>query len=218
MNMLTGKQYVGESLNIWHRMYTHRNNDRKQVISKAIGKYGIDNFKIYVEYFPYSTKSDLLLLEEKLIDKIKSISPNGYNICRKGKECPSRKGIRRPHRSKEWCENISKSLKGGKLSETTKQKMSLSRIGKKLSKETKEKISMKHRGKKLSNESINKIKINNPGRKPVIQYDILGNFIAEHNSLYDAERSVGGNATNISSACNGKFKTSYGYIWKFKNF
>jgi len=216
-NILTGKQYVGESLNVWHRMYIHRNNERKQVISKAIRKYGIDNFKIYVEYFPYSTKGDLLLVEETLISKMECISPNGYNICKMGKEYPSRKGIPRPPRSKEWCENISKGLKGGKLSETTKQKMSLSRTGKKLSKETKDKISLKHRGKKLSVETVDKMKINNPNRKPVLQYDILGKFIAEHTSLYEAERSVGGNATNIASACSGKSKTSYGFIWKFKN-
>jgi hypothetical protein len=33
--------------------------------------------------------------------------------------------------------------------------------------------------------------------------------------ISDKELNV--NFTNISSCCRGKQKTSYGYIWKFKN-
>jgi len=140
-NIINGKEYVGESINIYHRLYLHRTKDRRQVISKAIHKYGIENFTVYVEYLPNFKKNDLLLIEEHLIRSINSLSPSGYNICAIGKDCPSRRGIPRPPRSKTWCDNLSKGLKGRIISEKTKQKMSLSRIGKPLSDITREKIS-----------------------------------------------------------------------------
>ena len=216
-NILNNKNYVGESVDVWHRMHLHRSKDRKQVVSKAIHKYGIENFVVYVEYFPNFTKEDLLLFEQHLIKNMDCISPNGYNICEIGNKCPSRKGITRPPRTKEWCDNLSKSLKGKMNSEETRKKMSQARIGKVLSDETKMKISNKHKGKNLSEDTIRKIKENNPSRRAVLQFDINGNFLAEYISLYEAERATGGIATNISNACKGKYKSCVGFIWKFKN-
>lgn len=215
-NMVNNKLYVGESVNIWHRMYMHRNKDRKQVISKAISKYGIENFEVYVEYFPNFNKHELLIIEENLIKNLKCLYPNGYNICSVGQECPSRKGISRPPRTKTWCENLSKGLKGRIISDSTKIKMSKNRLGKRLSPETRMKISLKHKGRKKSIESVKASKQNNPLRKTVIQYDMDGNFITEYMSLYDAERATGAKATNISNTCKGKYKSAKGFKWKFK--
>ena len=36
-NSINNKLYVGESINVWHRMFLHRNKDRKQVISSCVG-------------------------------------------------------------------------------------------------------------------------------------------------------------------------------------
>ena len=52
--------------------------------------------------------------------------------------------------------------------------------------------------------------------KPVIQYTLNGEFVAEYPTLKNAERKTGIYSTNISSCCNGKYKTSGGYIWKWK--
>lgn len=52
--------------------------------------------------------------------------------------------------------------------------------------------------------------------KPVLQYDLDGNFIKEWLSTKDVERNTGFANTNISSCCKGKYKQSYGYIWKYK--
>lgn len=51
---------------------------------------------------------------------------------------------------------------------------------------------------------------------PVVQYDLQGNFIAEHNSISDAMRSVGGTSNHISACVKGKRKTAFGYVWKRK--
>lgn len=51
--------------------------------------------------------------------------------------------------------------------------------------------------------------------KPVIQYDLDGNFIKEWSSLMEIERELGFNHANISKCCLGKQKTAYGFIWRY---
>lgn len=54
--------------------------------------------------------------------------------------------------------------------------------------------------------------------KHILQYDIDGNFIKEWLGSRDIERVEGYKRRSISNCCNNKpkFKTAYGYIWKFK--
>ena len=52
--------------------------------------------------------------------------------------------------------------------------------------------------------------------KPILQFDLKGNFIAEFEGLSDAERKLSINQGNISSALNGRIKTAGGFKWKFK--
>ena len=54
-------------------------------------------------------------------------------------------------------------------------------------------------------------------RKPVLQYDLNGNFIAEHISINKAANSVNGWSCFIRSVCNGETKQYKGYIWAFKD-
>ena len=51
---------------------------------------------------------------------------------------------------------------------------------------------------------------------PVLQFDLLGNFIREWPSGLKAEEETGINNGNISSCCLGKYKTAGGFIWKHK--
>ena len=54
------------------------------------------------------------------------------------------------------------------------------------------------------------------GRKPVLQYDLQGNFIKEYPSLRSAFVSLGGGCnTTLGRACNLN-KEYRGYIWKYK--
>lgn len=52
--------------------------------------------------------------------------------------------------------------------------------------------------------------------KPVIQFSLDGDFIKRWDSIREIERSTSMCCGNISSACNGKLKAAYGYIWKFE--
>jgi hypothetical protein len=93
-----------------------------------------------------------------------------------------------------------------------KQKLSEDRKGKctrkerQLSKETKEKISQK-----LQNREVT-------WGKPVLQFDKQGNFIKEWKNLKEAKKSTG--AKNIFEVASGYknqlYKSSGGYIWKYK--
>ena len=52
--------------------------------------------------------------------------------------------------------------------------------------------------------------------KPVLQYDLKGNFIKEWISAREVERQLGYAQSNIWSCCVGKYNQAYGYIWKYK--
>ena len=67
--------------------------------------------------------------------------------------------------------------------------------------------------KMMKDKGINKK--NNKESKPVIQYDLDGNFIKEYPSYREAQRQTG--ITTIYVACKGiNQKTAGGYKWKYK--
>ena len=53
--------------------------------------------------------------------------------------------------------------------------------------------------------------------KPVLQYTKSGEFVREWKSTKDVQRNLGYFHNNISNCCNGKCKSSNGFIWKFKD-
>ena len=103
--------------------------------------------------------------------------------------------------------NIS-SYSGGtyKRSDETRRKISESQIG--------EKNNMY--GKHHSEESKNRIRENSPLKKPILQFSKYGEFIAEYNSVMEAERHTGCHNQSICYCCKGKRKTCGGFIWKYK--
>ena len=52
--------------------------------------------------------------------------------------------------------------------------------------------------------------------KPVLQFNKNGEFIKEYNSIHEAARQLNVDKTCISRNCNGKYKSAFGYVWKFK--
>lgn len=118
------KYYIGETLNMKRRLYQHINS-KTQLIHKAINAHKINNFLYYIEYFPDIIKSDLIIMEEFLIQKYDSLVPNGYNICPKGQD-----------------------QSGKVVSEETKRKMSEKKKGLFRSLEHQSKINLSNTGKK----------------------------------------------------------------------
>lgn len=59
--------------------------------------------------------------------------------------------------------------------------------------------------------------IQKTNKKPVLQFDKSGNYIAEFESASAASLITGINLGNISQVCMNKRKTAGGYIWKYKD-
>jgi hypothetical protein len=108
-------------------------------------------------------------------------------------------------RSDEFKKNMSKIKKN--MTIETKIKMSKSKKGSCLSDTHKKSISE-------SCKNSDKCKSNHY-HKSVIQYDKQMNFIKEFDSIKIA--IIETNSPAVGGCCNGKLKTSGGFIWKFKN-
>lgn len=66
------------------------------------------------------------------------------------------------------------------------------------------------------NERMAKSKTNGKTSKPVLQYTLDGELVAEYPSGVEVQRQNGFDRRQISKCCKGKQKTSHGYIWRFK--
>ena len=56
----------------------------------------------------------------------------------------------------------------------------------------------------------------NSKRVPILQLDMNDNIVREFNSAKEAESTLGFNSSNITNCCKGKYKSMYGYKWKYK--
>lgn len=65
------------------------------------------------------------------------------------------------------------------------------------------------------NERISKTMTNGSLSKTVYQYTLDGEFIKEWPSAHEVERQTGFSRSNISTCCQGKSKTVYGYAWSY---
>ena len=115
---------------------------------------------------------------------------------------------------------------GKKHSLETKTKMSKSHKGKSLSERHKINIGKSLKGRKVSSKTIEKASLSkSPSQiakrvektnKPILQYDLEGNFIKEWKSCTEAQEKL--NLSNyIQACCSGKVKSAKGYIWKYKD-
>lgn len=116
-------------------------------------------------------------------------------------------------------ERISKANKGKVIPKNIREKISKSNKGKKISEEQKEYLRKIRTGIKLTEEHKKKISISNKGKtaKKVNQYDLNGNFIKQWDCILDFYKSINKtkNNSSVSSCCKGKYKTAYGYKWKY---
>lgn len=79
-NLINGKIYIGQTNNITKRWSNHKCcNSPHMVITKAIQKYGVENFKFEVLYRNISI-DEIDELEIKTIQEKNCQVPNGYNV------------------------------------------------------------------------------------------------------------------------------------------
>jgi group I intron endonuclease len=198
----SGKSYIGQTTRtIEERFEEHvKHTSRCFAIKSAIQKYGWENIgKDWYE----CPDEDLDFDETFLISKMNTLAPNGYNL-RKG-------GIR------------------GKMSASTRDKMSLSQLGSKNhrygktpSLETRMKTSLSSKGKRagVKNAMYGIRGKNHPRSKKICQYSSDNIFMRYHDSIADAERLFRSEnrttrTNNIGACLINKQKTAYNFIWKY---
>jgi group I intron endonuclease len=196
-NIINNKVYIGQTItSLNNRRYGHMADSRRgknTKISKALSKYGENNF-IFGELISCNNSDELNKMELYYINKYKSTQDEyGYNL-RIGGEC------------------------GFKVSEETKRKIS---IGSKLASQ-KAKENGKHwscrkcpeeKKKHLRQVLTSEL---NPSNKPVLMYDLNGNFIKKFHSVNESGRYLGKKGCNIAMCCNKKLKTAYKHKWEYE--
>lgn len=226
-----GKRYYGiTSHNDVNRRFQNGFGYRNQkLIWNAICKYGWDNIEHIILHSGVS-KETACELEIQYIKSYNTTDPRfGYNI-ENGGSAPGKftdemrhkascamQGNKHPmfgkHISDEHKNKISKALKGRKLSELTKQRISTAKKGKPgrvQSQETKDKIRLALLGRKMAQSVVDKLVERNKENpcgfcKPrkVVCVDTGEIF----DSLTQAGESIGVSKTSIYKACKGERKT-----------
>jgi hypothetical protein len=191
-------------------VYVHLNPSTKEVFYVGIGKgnrayniwAGRNNFwKNYINKYGFEVELIAENLTRKQAEKIEInlIAELGRRQIDEGGTLVNRstggEGSKGYTHTEEYKQKLSKDRKG-----------KCTRKEKQLSNETKEKISQKLKQREVT------------WGKPVLQYDKKGNFIKEWKNLKEAKKSTG--AKNIFEVASGYknqlYKSSGGYIWKYK--
>jgi group I intron endonuclease len=108
-NLKTGKYYIGFTAFPKRRWVAHKysaSTGDPWVLSRAIRKYGVENFIFRVRR-SYKTKQEVTKAEIALIKKMRTVIPNGYNMVSGG---------------------LGGAVKGRRVSEETKAKMRLAAV------------------------------------------------------------------------------------------
>ena len=206
-----GKVYIGESKNIDKRWTAYACLDCKKQpkLYNSLKQYGWKNHKKekiefiddcvlrrkkeieYINLFnsyndglnSTSTNRGPSFLKQESRDKISKI----HKGLKKPKTSEKLKNKKKPPRTKEHNEKISKALTGYKQSQQHKE----------------------NKSKAMKGKSVTS--------KWVLQYDLHGVFIKEWSSAKSACLYYGNKDMNgVSACCLGKQKTAFGYVWKFK--
>ena len=208
-NTVNGKLYIGQTIQkLEKRMYNHFNYKGKTAISKAINKYGKENFT----YEVIDTAETREELDEKEIYWIKhynSLVPNGYNLEHGGNK---NKVINEETRKKlsEVNKGENAPWYGKHLTEETKRKLSESHkgkpgywTGKKRDEETIRKISENRKGKTIGSSHIQSKKIR--CKETGVIYDSIG----------EAARITNSNSRSIVNHLKGRSKSAGGFHWEY---
>jgi len=207
-NLLNGKVYIGQTIMTIQKRYQKHCNSHNTVISKAITKYGVENFTVE-EIDRASTREELDEKERYWIRCYNSQVPNGYNLESGG-------------------------TKYKEISETTREKLVESHKGEKapwygkhLTEETKRKLSESHKGKckywegkKRSPATIAKMSENRKGKTigethcQSLKVECVDNGKI-YSSIGEAARASGISRTGIVNNLKGRSKSAGGYIWRY---
>lgn len=210
-NKISGKIYIGQSINILSRFGTHIRHTHNNYLFSDINKYGIECFKFEVlEFISNDTnklKSYLNEREQFYIDQYKDLKINNESVLY----------------------NIGETISGLNkiISQSVKEKQSIAKTNSKLSIEHRAKISKTAKEKfpgcpfsKFDKSAIEyRKKVSKGLRKrfpDILQYSLDGKFIARFETQTDASMSIGiESAYNINKCLKNITQQAYGFQWKY---
>jgi group I intron endonuclease len=226
----SGRIYIGQSIDLKQRIKVYRSNPKRAKgqtkLYNSFMKYGVENHKF--EIIELCLGKYLNNMERYYQDKFDCIE-NGLNLRYTTTETKSGKMSKESvdkmiHYKRNLPDEVRKKLSDIRKGKPIKATM----LGKNHSEETKRKISDGNKGKVRTKEHSENISNAKKGMivsietrvkksKPVIQYDLDGNFIAEYYSCREATRQTGVHNGDLISVCKGKYKQAGGYKWRYKD-
>jgi hypothetical protein len=132
------------------------------------------------------------------------------------------KGILKPFwfgkkHSEESKNKMSKSALGKKVTNETKKKMSESRLGIKFSDEHRKNMSESAKGENNNYKRyLERTGLPHHNSKPVLQFSLDNEFIREWVNASVASKELGLSYKAINACLTQRYRTSQGYIWKYK--
>jgi len=235
----TGRIYIGSTIDLDQRIKSYICLQCKSQIKlyNSFKKYGFENHMFEViwagdiqEMYKYETLIGWgfnVLEPENLNCRLPKLGDLYKVVSIDTRKKMSISGIGKKH-----SEETRLKMKNRIISNTTKLKMSNSAKGKIFSKETRLKLSQKGKGRILSRELRTQISVRQLGKKlskehienmikgkqkPILQYDLQGNFIKEWISSKLACETLSIGRKNIGECLNGRSKTAGNFKWKYKN-
>ena len=234
-NKINGKVYVGS--HSWKgEGIDHNYFGSGTAITRAVKKYGKENFQVEVLYY-YDTVEECRKDEERILTEYNVRDcPHSYNCKNSAIGMTSedmtdeiRQKLSQANKGKtisdETRQKISQTLKGKTFSDETRKKLSQANKGKTFSEEHRKKLSQAHKGKrgkgtpnygkKFSEEHRQKLsQAKNYKKVPVVAIDKNGK-VKIFESIIECARKLNLHRGNIYQCLNGRQNHTGGYTFKY---
>jgi len=214
-NTINSKIYIGQTTKSLKKRWSDHYYGNRTTISKAIRKYGKDNFSIELIDIAKTLK-ELNILEEKYIKEFNCISPNGYNLKHGGNN------KRLSEETKQKISNSKKGIPNPKISLILKGRPAHNKgkpgLKRQYKANPKISVALKNKPKSQShrkNLSISKIKYHKNNRHFLSKYVLWLDRNIIFDSATEAAKYLGCKQAHISRVCTGKRKSFKGFKFEY---
>ena len=210
-NLINHKIYIGQSIQIQHRLQKHKSTKDNFYIHRAIQKYGKENFSY--DIIEECQPNQLDKRECYWIKHYNSLIPYGYNMVPGGSNgtgLAKGRAVEQYYLSGEYIQTFPSANQAGE-----KLNINISNITSCCNEERLQAGPFQWKWKD-SNKKIKPIK-GQYYNDPVLKFDLEGNFLQEYFSLTEASQKNNISKSSISEACKENQKSAGGFQWKYKS-